>query len=305
MTLVLALLLVLLALGLLAVASRPAPETGVGRSLAVIEALSSAPAELRAEQDSERSFGERVVRPLRARWLRLARRFTGADTAERLRHRLDLAGNPAGHTPEKMVGAKLALAAAGAVLAPLAAWVLGLGPTVVLLAVLAGAAVGFLAPDLYLYQRGYDRSERLRRDLPDALDLLAISVEAGLGFDAALQQVASRTTGPVAEELSRLLREMQLGSSRSEALRALAERTDVVELQQFVGAMVQADGFGIPIAQVLRVQMGEMRIKRRQRAEAKAQQVPVKITIPLVLCILPALFVVIMGPAVLSVLDTF
>ena len=169
-----------------------------------------------------------------------------------------------------------------------------------------GAIVaGFFAPTMYLYQRSYDRSKRIQRELPDAIDLLTISVESGLGFDAALQQVAYNTEGPLADEFSRVLREMQIGSSRSEALRGLAERTNLTELRSFVSAMVQADAFGIPIANVLRVQSSEMRVKRRQRAEEKAQQVPVKMTIPLIFCILPSLFIVIMGPAVIQMMDSF
>ena len=171
--------------------------------------------------------------------------------------------------------------------------------------VVGATVVGFFAPNLYLYQRTHERSERLQRDLPDAIDLLTISVESGLGFDAALQQVARNTEGPLADELSRVLREMQIGQGRSDALRALGERTNVTDVRTFVGAMVQADSFGIPVAQVLRVQSAEIRVKRRQRAEEKAQQVPVKITIPLIFCILPTLFIAVMGPAVLSIMDSF
>ena len=134
---------------------------------------------------------------------------------------------------------------------------------------------------------------------------MTISVESGLGFDAAVQQVARNTEGPLSEEFSRLLREMQIGQGRSEALRAMADRTNVDDLRSFVSAMVQADILGIPVATVLRVQSGEMRVKRRQRAETKAQQVPVKITVPLIFCILPCLFMAVMGPAVLTVLDGF
>ena len=130
-------------------------------------------------------------------------------------------------------------------------------------------------------------------------------MEAGLGFDAAVQQVARNTGGPLAEEFSRVLREMQLGKGRSEALRGLAERTNVDDLKTFVGAMVQADSFGISISQVLRVQSGEMRVKRRQHAEKRAQQVPVKIMIPLILCVLPCLMTVVMGPAIISVITQF
>jgi tight adherence protein C len=145
----------------------------------------------------------------------------------------------------------------------------------------------------------------VRRALPDALDLLTISVEAGLGFDAAVQQVAQNTEGPLADELSRMIREMQLGQGRSAALRGLAARSTVPELRAFVGAMVQADTLGIPIAQVLRVQSSEIRVKRRQRAEELAQKVPVKITVPLIFCILPCLFVVVLGPAALTIMDNF
>ena len=164
---------------------------------------------------------------------------------------------------------------------------------------------GFFAPSMYLYQKAYDRKNRIQRELPDAIDLLTISVESGLGFDAALQQVAYNTEGPLADEFSRVLREMQIGSGRGEAMRALSERTNVVELRSFVSSMVQADAFGIPIANVLRVQSSEMRVKRRQRAEEKAQQVPVKMTIPLIFCILPCLFIAVMGPAAIHMMDSF
>ena len=156
---------------------------------------------------------------------------------------------------------------------------------IVLVAV--ATAVGWLGPNLYLYQKVYDRSKRMQRELPDAIDLMTISVESGLGFDAAVQQVARNTEGPLADEFSRVLREMQIGQGRAEALRGLAERTEVDDLKSFVTSMVQADSFGIPIANVLRIQSSEIRIKRRQRAEEQAQKVPVKITVPLIFCILP------------------
>jgi tight adherence protein C len=177
--------------------------------------------------------------------------------------------------------------------------------TVKIIVIVGVTVVGFFAPDLYLYQKAHERAERLQRELPDAIDLMTISVESGLGFDAAVQQVARNTEGPLAEEFSRVLREMQIGQGRADALRALGERTNVGDVRTFVGAMVQADSFGIPIAQVLRVQSAEIRVKRRQRAEEKAQQVPVKITIPLIFCILPTLFIAVMGPAVISIMDSF
>jgi tight adherence protein C len=264
--------------------------------------MTNAPKELNAEL--EKSFGERVLAPLQARAVGIGRRISGADTAQRIRRKLDLAGNPAGWTVDRVLSGKVIGAVAG-LIGGLVFQLMLDSPTVKIVIVIGATAIGFFAPNLYLYQKAHERAERLQRDLPDAIDLLTISVESGLGFDAALQQVARNTDGPLAEELSRVMREMQIGQGRADALRAMGERSSVGDLRTFVGAMVQADSFGIPVAQVLRVQSAEMRVKRRQRAEEKAQQVPVKITIPLIFCILPTLFIAVMGPAVLSIMDSF
>ena len=300
---VLGIALVLLAIILVASAfSSTAQAGGVTRSLAVLEAMTQAPKELTQELD--RPFADRVLEPMQKKALAIGRRITGADTADRIRRKLDLAGNPVGWTVDRVVSGKVVGAVAGLLFG--LAFSLMLGSFLVKLLVVIGVAVaGFFAPNLYLYQRAHERAERLQRDLPDAIDLLTISVESGLGFDAALQQVAKNTDGPLAEELSRVLREMQIGQGRADALRGLGERTNVADVRTFVGAMVQADSFGIPVGQVLRVQSSEMRVKRRQRAEEKAQQVPVKITIPLIFCILPTLFIAVMGPAVISIMESF
>ncbi|MBI2244499.1 MAG: type II secretion system F family protein [Nocardioides sp.] len=276
---------------------------GVGRSLELVRAASASPEVVTRE--AEVPFGERVLDPLRERTLGLGRRLAGHEAADRIRHRLDLAGNPPGWTVDRYLTGTVLGAALGLVGAGLLGLLLEPATPVLVLLLAAGLVLGYFGPRLYLYQKGYDRSERIRPALPDAIDLLTISVEAGLGFDAAVQQVAQHTEGPLADELSRVLREMQLGQSRSAALRSLSARTTVPELRGFVGAMVQADAPGLPIAQVLRVQSREIRVKRRQRAEERAQQVPVKITVPLIFCILPCLFVVVLGPAVLNIMDTF
>ena len=303
MLFIMGILLVFTALGLAASAARnAAPSTGVARSIELIEAMSTAPTELKADLD--KSFSERVLIPLQNRFAGLGRRLSGSDSSERIRRKLDLAGNPPGWTVDRVMSGKVVGAIAGCAGGLLFSVMLG-GMTTKILVVVGVTIAGFFAPSMYLYQRTHDRSNRMQRELPDAIDLLTISVESGLGFDAALQQVAYNTEGPLADEFSRVLREMQIGSSRSEALRALAERSNLSELRSFVSSMVQADAFGIPIANVLRVQSSEMRVKRRQRAEEKAQQVPVKMTIPLIFCILPSLFIVVMGPAVLQVMDSF
>jgi tight adherence protein C len=182
---------------------------------------------------------------------------------------------------------------------------MGLSFLVMLLAVVGISFAGYMAPNLYLYQKAHDRSEQLQRALPDAIDLLTISVESGLGFDAAVAQVAKNTDGPLSEEFARMLQEMQIGRGRSEALRSMADRTDLPDLRSFVSSMVQADAFGIPVGQVLRVQSSEIRIKRRQWAEEMAQKVPVKILVPLIFCILPCLFVAVLGPAGISIMSSF
>jgi tight adherence protein C len=174
--------------------------------------------------------------------------------------------------------------------------IFGSGALAIILLLAFGAA-GFFLPDVLVYNLGIKRQEQIGKSLPDAMDLLTISVEAGLGFDAALSQVAQNTDGPLAGEFFRVLQEMQIGKSRGDAFRSMADRTTVPELRAFVSSLVQADQFGIPIANVLREQSKELRVKRRQRAEERAQKVPVKIMVPLVIFIFPVMFIVILGPA--------
>lgn len=276
---------------------------GVGRSLAAIEALEAADPDMRA-RELDRPFGERVVAPSYQRLSDLGRRLTPAGASDRLRRRLDLAGNPEGWSVDRVLAWKIIGLVAGLLLGFVVPLLFDLSAIVRLLILVAVGVLGFFVPNIVLYDRGTKRSEQIRRELADSIDLLTISVEAGLAFDGALAQVARNTKGPLAEEFFRVLSEMQIGRSRSDAFRGLAERSDVDELRQFVTALVQADAFGIPIAEVLRVQSKELRIKRRQHAEEQAQKIPIKIIFPLVLFILPAIFVVLIGPALLTIFDT-
>jgi tight adherence protein C len=299
--------LVVLALFLVSAASSTAAGghavTGVDRSVALVQALTGAPTELVKEYDE--SFSDRIMAPFQAKASKVAKRLSGADAPERIRVKLDIAGNPVGWTVERVQAGKVIGLIAMFMISLAFTTVLGFGMTVKLLIVVGATVVGWLGPNLYLYQKTYDRSNRIRRELPDAIDLMTISVESGLAFDAAVQQVAKNTDGPLADEFSRVLREMQIGKGRADALRSLADRTNVDDLKSFVTSMVQADSFGIPIAAVLRIQSSEMRVKRRQLAEEKAQKVPVKITVPLIFCILPCLFIAVMGPAVIHIMDSF
>jgi len=297
---VLALLLVSAAMGTTASGQTV---SGVDRSVALVQALTNAPKELTKEYDE--SFADRIMAPFQARALKVARRLSGSDAAERIRHRLDVAGNPPGWTVERVQAGKVIGAIVLFLLSVAITTLLGTGFTLRIVGIVGATAVGWLGPNLYLYQKVYDRSKLIQRALPDAIDLMTISVESGLAFDAAVQQVGRNTEGPLADEFSRVLREMQIGQGRAEALRALGERTEVDDLKGFVTSMIQADSFGIPIANVLRIQSSEIRMKRRQRAEEQAQKVPVKITVPLIFCILPCLFIAVMGPAVIHIMDSF
>lgn len=255
--------------------------------------------------DREAPFHERVALPFARRLGRIGFAWTPSGARARLQRWLDLAGNPSGWTVDAVVTLKgVAVVYVAAVLGVLTG-LLGGGVLIGAVVGAVGGAVGFYLPDVLVYNAGLRRQEKIRRSLADVLDMLTVSVEAGLGFDAALGQVARNAQGPMAGETARLLQEMQLGKSRVEALRAMASRTTVVELRTFCSAVVQATDLGIPVAQVLREQSKEMRVRRRQRAEEKAQKVPIKILFPLILFIFPALFIVVLGPAVIRLIATF
>ena len=276
---------------------------GISKSLAVVEAFTAAPQAMRDEL--EPGFQDRVLGPFMDRFVNLGKRLTPSGYSERILQKLNIAGNPPGWTVDRVLSLKALGIGVGLLLGIVFAVLLAKPFGFVLAAGAVGGALGYYGPNLYLYQKGYDRTNKMERALPDALDLLTISVEAGLGFDSALSQVARNTQGPLANEFARVLQEMQIGLGRSHALRAMGERSTLPDLRAFTSAMVQADAFGIPVGQVLRVQSAEMRVKRRQKAEEAAQKIPVKIMIPLVMFILPSLFIAVIGPAVIGLMGAF
>jgi len=276
---------------------------GVNRSIAVLEALTQAPDEMKRELDA--NFSDRVLFPLLARTQRMGRKLTPEDASERIREKLELAGNPRGWTVERVMAGKVVGFGIALFVSLVVSLLLGVSFLPTLGIVVLASVAGYMSPNMYIYQQTYDRADKLQRALPDAIDLLTISVESGLGFDAACAQVARNTEGPLADEFARMLQEMQIGRGRSEALRSLGERTNLPDLRSFVSAMVQADAFGIPVGQVLRVQSSEIRVKRRQWAEEEAQKVPVKILVPLIFCILPCLFIAVLGPAGIQIMNNF
>ncbi|MDU0312656.1 type II secretion system F family protein [Phycicoccus sp. M110.8] len=281
----------------LAVSAGASEVTGVARSLAIIERTVDAKEVGKADLPAY----ERLLLPMLTAARGFAYRLSPDGTSEKMQRRLDLAGNPSSWTAERIMAGKGAGIVVGGALGFLFG---GIGVKGLLFA-LIGAALVFFLPDLLLYNQGIKRQDQLQRGLADALDMLTVCVEAGQGFDAALLQVARSVDGPIAGEFARVLSEVQIGKSRGEAFSSLAMRTTVPEAKNFVSALVQADRLGLPIANVLREQSSQMRLVRRQRAEEKAQKVPVKILFPMLLCIFPALFIVIIGPGAISMIETF
>jgi tight adherence protein C len=234
----------------------------------------------------------------------VARGLTPGSSVRRLDRLLSRAGRPPAWPLERLLVVKLVLPLLLAVLSLYYIRMVGAG----LLPVLIGGVVtlvSYFLPELLMHSRGEERRKKIALELPDTLDQMTIAVEAGLGFDSAMARAGKNGKGPLAEELVRTLQDMQVGQSRRQAYDSLASRTDVPDLRKFVRAIVQADKYGVAIADVLRTQAAEMRIKRRQRAEEKAMQIPVKVIFPLLVCILPVLFIVLLGPAVLDIVRVF
>lgn len=272
----------------------------VQRSLQAAEVGDVSPVDLRA-QELAAPVTRRLILPGISALVGRVQQFAPTAVIERLDQELVHAGSPSGWDGPRVMAIKVAAAVGLSVTTAVLLPVAGFGFLRTLVMVPFAAFVGYYLPEWILRGRSGRRQEELRRVLPDALDLLSITVEAGLAFDAAVERVAREMGGPLGGELYRVTQEMRLGKARADALRDLADRTTVDELQSFVLAMVQAEIFGISISRVLQVQAEELRVKRRQRAEELAQKLPVKIIFPLVLCVFPALLVVLLGPAAISI----
>jgi len=262
-------------------------------------------ANLRHEQ-LRRSALERLVLPFAGKVISSITRVTPLDLYGRVNRLIVLAGNPPALTAERIVAFKIVGGIGGLVfgfvmapLVPFTGFSLKVG-TVALFTL-----IGYTLPSAAVAARASKRQKEIRKALSDTMDLLTISVEAGLGFDAALGQVVRNVPGPLSEEISRMLQEMQIGVSRTEALRHLTDRTEVSELDGFVLSMIQADKYGVGVAKVLRSQSQELRQKRRQRAEEKAQKVALKLLFPMIFMVLPAMFIVILGPGIIKIYEAF
>lgn len=278
------------------VAARPSEDAVQAR----LSQLVVAPKTLE-EMELNQPFYERIVRPTIQRLSRVSRRRQGGMIAG-IDAKLEKAGYPGGLRGADWVGVKLMALIGFAVLFFLLGLLLLQSPILGLLFALVGGAIGYIAPEFWLGRKIRARSMAMILQLPDALDLLTISVEAGLGFDAALAKVVEKMEGPLVDEFRQALAEVRMGRPRREALRDVATRADAQPVSNFVGAIVQAEQLGVPIAKVLQIQSNQLRIERRQRAEEAAAKAPVKMLFPMVGCIFPTIFIVILGPAVVTLM---
>lgn len=257
------------------------------------------------ELELQAPFMERTLRPLAARLSGSVSRVTSSSFSERTEKRLALAGNPGELRVADWLGIKAIGTIIGAILfffLFVVVGVLGLPFLIGVVMSLVGALFGYTFPEFWLGGRVKKRQHAILLLIPDALDLLTISVRAGLGFDSALGKVVEKLPGPLSDEFRRALAEVRVGKQRREALRDIVARTEVAPLTNFIGAIIQAEQLGVSISKVLQVQSEQLRIERRQRAEEQAAKAPIKMLFPLVGCIFPSLFIVILGPAIILIM---
>jgi tight adherence protein C len=250
------------------------------------------------------SFSDRILLPALRRLARLTTKFTPQKQLEDARHQIELAGLTL--DPSTFFAMRIVFMLAFGAAAFLVFFVLSSStpPAAALLYTIGGVGVGYLLPVLYMRSRIRKRQDNILRALPDALDLLVICVEAGLGFDMALGKVYEKWDNELALAFGRVLREIQLGKQRREALRDMTNRMDVPDVTAFIAAIIQADQLGVSMSKILRVQADQMRVKRRQRAQEKAHQAPVKMMIPMVFLIFPSIWLVLLGPSLIILLNT-
>jgi tight adherence protein C len=257
------------------------------------------------EMELAQPFAKRVLRPTLRRVAQIVTRYAPQKIVEATRLKLDLAGNPYDLPVLEFLGIRGVCTVLGTLTLALTFSLLRAGTVQILLFGSMGAFLGFYGPILWLDWKIRARKEEILMNLPDALDLLTVCVEAGLGLDAAVTQVVDKWNNQLTRAFGRLIVELRLGKPREVALRDLAEKAEVRELTNFVGAVIQAERFGAGIARVLRVQSEQQRVLRRQRAQDRANQLPVKLLFPLTFCIFPAVMIVIMGPAMIRIMDVF
>ncbi|HBV98139.1 MAG: hypothetical protein JL50_00470 [Peptococcaceae bacterium BICA1-7] len=257
------------------------------------------------EKELSQSIGKRVFRPVLNRLVKLSSHLLPSEKEALLNRKIAAAGKPGGHSPREFMAIKLIFAVSGPGLLILADTFLSINFNQYLLLLAAAALGGWKIPDFYLFQKISERKNEIEKSLPDVLDLITVSVEAGTGFDGALLKVVEKGKGALSAEFYIVLQECKMGKNRKDALRDMADRVGVDDLSSFVGSIIMAEQLGIGIGNVMRLQSDQMRRKRRQRAEETAMKAPVKMLVPMVTCIFPSIFVVLLGPAAISIYNTF
>ncbi len=251
------------------------------------------------EIELSQPFADRTLLPMIRGLASFLSRTTPKQNVEKVRHRLDLAGNPNNWTPSDFLGVRGLAGIFGIAVLTLLAFLLRMDPAMVLMFFGIGGVIGFFAPVFWLGRKIKQRQEAIQKQLPDAMDLLTISVESGLGFDAAMAKVAEKWDNELSNAFARVISEIRVGKLRREALRDMAARIELPDFTNFIAAIIQADQLGVSIAKVMRIQSEQMRIKRRQRAEKLANEAPIKMLIPLAFLVFPSIFIVLLGPTVL------
>jgi tight adherence protein C len=257
------------------------------------------------ELELEQPFNERVIKPMIAGIMRFAAKLTPSASAEKVRSQLVLAGNPYNMQAAEFTALRMIVAVVLGLASFGIAIVFRLAPMQLMLVPLVAVVIGYLSPVFWLGRKIKARQKVILKILPDAIDLMTISVEAGLAFDGAMQRVAEKWNNPLSAEFQRAISEMRVGKTKRDALREIVARTGVPDLSTFIASIIQADQLGVSIAKVLRIQSEQMRIRRRQRAEEQAHKAPILMMIPMVFLIFPATYIVILGPSVPKMLQAF
>jgi tight adherence protein C len=257
------------------------------------------------DREMEETFLNRVVKPMLRAWAIKLGQMTPSSNHEKVKQRLAEAGNPSGIGPVEFVGIRILMAIGLGVGSFFLFGLSGGNAQTRLLIPVALFVFGFLMPNIWLSRKIKARKKDLLKSLPDAIDLLAISVESGLGFDPAMLRVAEKWDNNISREFARVLSEMRIGKAKREAMREMAQRCAIDDLSTFVSAVIQADQLGVAITQVLRIQSDALRVRRRQRAQEMAQKAPIKMLFPMAFLIFPALYVIILGPAVPRLVEAF
>lgn len=253
------------------------------------------------EEELNKPFKERIITPFLGKLSQIFLKFMPKSQKDSIKNKLNLAGNPYGIKPHEFSGIQYLMGILFAVISIAVIVFVGITTTALFIIPIVSAIIGYSIPQVYLKVRAQKRQKEIDKNLPGIVDLLTVSVESGLGFDAALARVTSKTKGVLSEEFNIALHEIKMGKPRREALRDMVKRAKTDNLANFISAVLQADGLGVSMSQMLRIQSETMRIKRRQKAEEEAMKAPVKMIFPMVFFIFPCIFIVLLGPAFINI----